>query len=368
MSFTQKVFFYTTSQEGSAEGAYFQDLIVNLAEGFQEIGVRYYASNNYWRLAPETDKCLLQFNPNVTHHDCDIVVLERQWYEENRSLPKDLFDSSRKYITVYLDCLDGLRTYSWLPEFRQFDFIFKSHCNKNIKTPSNIYPWAFGLSSRVLKELASYIPLQEREKRLLVNFRHRKFNHSLRRFIEKNFIPEIQDFLPIDSSTDDLTVPPQDSYHFLRWTQTGRRHFPDYYRRLRESLACACFGGYFLPPSITDHHDKTSYYLTKLLSKIGLKTNRIGQWDSWRFWESLAAGCVTFHVDFEKYGFEMPISPVNWEHYIGIDLDNIQNSIDRIVEQPEILEKISISGRIWAIENYSPKAVALRFLNKVSNT
>jgi hypothetical protein len=106
----------------------------------------------------------------------------------------------------------------------------------------------------------------------------------------------------------------------------------------------------------------------KLISRLGLKTNRISQWDSWRFWESLAAGCVTFHVDFEKYGFELPVLPKNWEHYIGIDLDNIQESIDKIAEQPEVLEKISIQGREWVLQNYSPKAVALRFMEKIFKT
>lgn len=369
MSFTQKVFFYTTSQEGSSESAYFQDLIVNLAEGFQELGVQYYASNNYWKLSPESNQYLLQSDPNVTHHDCDIVVLERQFYEENRSLPEELFHPSRRYITVYLDCSDGLRTFSWLSEFRQFDFIFKAHFNKNIKCPNNLHPWAFGLSDRVLKEvIVDSIPFEERRDRLLVNFRHQKFSHSLRLFIEKAFVPEIQKILTIDSSVDDMTNPPQDPFHLLRWTQTGRRHTPSYYKRLRESLACACFGGYFLAPAFTDHNDRISYYSVKLISKLGLRTNRIGQWDSWRLWESLAAGCVTFHVDFEKYGFELPVLPRNWEHYIGVDLDNIQATIDRISEEPEILEKIASSGKAWAIENYSPKAVASRFLRKVANS
>ncbi len=70
-------------------------------------------------------------------------------------------------------------------------------------------------------------------------------------------------------------------------------------------------------------------------------------------------------MDFEKYGFELPVQPKNWEHYIGIDLDNIPASIDRIAENPEIFEKIALQGRAWAIENYSPKAVALRFMEKI---
>ncbi len=368
--FNQKVFFYTTSREILPEpgSAYFQDLIVNLADGFQHLGVQYYSSNNYWKLSPKGHRYLLQFDPNVAHWDCDIVVLERQWVEENGSLPKDLFNPSRSYITVYLDCEDGWRTLSWLPEFRQFDFIFRTHCNTNIKCPANIHPWAFGLSSRVLNEVSECKSFEEKKRCLLFNFRQTgKHCHSLRRFVAKTFIPKIKDILLIDSSTDDLTCPPQDPYHYLRWWQTGKRHYPSYYKRLRDSAACACFGGFFLAPQFTDCNSKIGYYSERLIREFGVKTNRISQWDSWRFWESLAAGCTTFHVDFEKYGFDLPMLPKNWEHYIGIDLDNIQESIDRIAEQPEILEKVAAQGRVWALKNYSPQATALYFMEKVLN-
>lgn len=172
-SSNKTVYFYTTSTEWTslgARGAWFQDLIVNLATGFQDLGVQYYSSHNYWRLHPDKDEYLLQYNPSITHHDCDIVVLERQWVEENGSLPSDLFHSRRHYITVYLDCADGLVTNSWLPEFRQFDFILKTHYIKNFNYPSNVYPWAFGLSSRVLSQFHNYLPVEARAKKVAANF------------------------------------------------------------------------------------------------------------------------------------------------------------------------------------------------------
>jgi hypothetical protein len=107
--------------------------------------------------------------------------------------------------------------------------------------------------------------------------------------------------------------------------------------------ACACFGG-----AVT-----SSYFTGEPI---------VEWWDSWRFWESLAAGCVTFHVDFDKYGVKLPVMPENWRHYVGIDLDNMQDTVDRIADDPGILEKISAEGRQWAIENYSPVPTALRFL------
>lgn len=361
-----KIYFYTIP-EGSPERAYFQDLIINLATGFKHLGIEYYASSNYWQISPNSNHTLLKTNPKITHHDCDIVVLERQYYEKNGCLPKDLFAPGRKYKTVYLDCNDGIRTLSWLPEFKHFDFIFKTHYSKHTKYPDNFYPWAFGLSERVLKELKDQVAWTEKQQALLVNFRNQKFSHSLRGYIQKTFVPQIQEVMSINTASDNAADFPQDSYHYLRWSQTGRRHYPNYYRRLLASQACACFGGFFLGPWFTDYHERTSHYLSKMISILGVKSDRIGQWDSWRFWESMAAGCVTLHVDFEKYGFELPVMPENWRHYIGIDLDNISESIARITEQPEILEHISAEGRAWAIDNYSPKATALRFLETVAD-
>lgn len=362
-----KVYFYTTSTEGPPEGAYFQDLIINLATGFQELGVEFYSNYNYWQLSPHSDRTLLQANPNVHPNDCDIVVLERQYYEENGCLPAGLFAPNRQYKTVYLDCNDGVQTLAWLPEFKEFDFIFKTHYSLHTKYPPNFYPWAFGLSARVLKELETTVPWAEKQPSILVNFRNQRFSHSLRGYVKKTFSPQIESILAINSTSDDTTAFPQEPYHYLRWAQTGRRHYPNYYRRLLASQGCACFGGFFLGPRFTDDYDRLSYYLARSISKLGIKTNRIGQWDSWRLWESMAAGCATFHVDFAKYGFQLPVMPENWRHYIGIDLDNIADAIARISDQPELLERIAESGRAWAIKHYAPKATALRFLATVAD-
>ena len=361
-----KIYFYTTSTEGPPEGAYFQDLIINLATGFLELGIEFYANYDYWRISPQSSETLLKASKEVTHYDCDIVVLERQYYEENCCLPPGLFTPGRQYQTVYLDCMDGTRTPSWLPEFQDFDFIFKTHYSNHSKYPDNFYPWAFGLSDRVLTELKDEVAWDEKESSLLVNFRNQKFSHSLRGYIQKSFVPQIANIFPPNTKSDNATDFPQDPYHYLRWAQTGRRHYPNYYQRLKKSTACACFGGFFLGPWYTDTPDRLSYYLARLISKFGIKTNRISQWDSWRFWEAMAAGCATFHVDFEKYDFVLPEMPENWRHYIGIDLDNMDDAIARIIEEPELLPRIAAEGRKWAIANYSPKPTAIRFLKTVA--
>lgn len=364
-----KVFFFTAIDEGQADNAYFQDLIINVATGMQELGIKYYASNDYWQMSVDGG-FLLESDPHVIHHDCDIVAIERQWYEKHGCLPPDLFAPNRQYKTVYLDCEDGIagiRSASWQPEFRQFDYILRPHYTTHTQYPDNVYPWAFGLSARVIQELAEPISFADKQASVLVNFRHKKFTHSLRRYIQKHFVPQLGECFRVDTSADDPTVVEPDPYHYLQWVQTGRRHYPNYYHRLKNSAACACFGGFFLAPNLADAQDSTAYYSAKLIDKLGIKTNRIGQWDSWRLWESMTAGCVTLHVDFEQYGFELPVMPENWKHYVGIDLDNLESAIAIMREQPELLAQIAVAGRSWAIEHYAPKPTALRFLATVSD-
>ena len=81
----------------------------------------------------------------------------------------------------------------------------------------------------------------------------------------------------------------------------------------------------------------------------------------------MAAGCTTFHLDFDKYGFRLPVMPQNWQHYIGIDLDNISGAIERIANNPAILQQVADAGKTWAINNYGCKATATRFLQTVAN-
>lgn len=367
VNFSEKIFFYCYPWSGSFEGC-FQFLLIPLAEGFRELGIQFYSSTDYWQESPEKEQHLFRHEPKVTPDDCSIVVLQSDWLMFGKSLPKNLFHPSRKYITVYMDCEDRNKTYSFNPEFRQFDFIFRVHYNNKFQYPSNLHPWSFGLSKRILREIDDLPSFQEKKRHLLFNFRHHKAGHSVRKISFNEFVPRIQKILPINDTVDSANSPSLDAYHHLQWLQTGKRHYPSYYKRLKESVACACFGGFFVPPWPQNQSTLISRVGKRVLSELSLKTNRIVQWDSWRFWESLASGCVTFHVDFEKYGLTLPVMPENWRHYIGVDLDNIQEAIDRIDDDPGILERISTEGRLWALENYSPVPTALRFLEICKRT
>jgi hypothetical protein len=366
VKFTGKIFFYCVPP-GTPDNTGYPHTIICLAEGLRALGIEFYSNINYWQLSPEKEEYLFRHDPKVTPDDCSVVVLNQDWFcLAGRPLPDNLFRPNRKYVTVYMDGADGNITDSWNSEFRQFDFIFKLHYNSKFKYPSNFYPWSQGLSNRMLRELQMLPSFQERKRQLVVNFREpHKIKHSVRHNIYQEFLPHIQSVLPANISVDSLNNAAPDAYHYLQWAQTGRRHSPSYYKSLRDSAACACFGGFFITSWPPDPTSLTSRILKRILSKLGLKSKTIVQWDSWRLWESLAAGCTSFHTDFEKYGFLLPVMPENWRHYVGIDLDNIQEAVDRIADEPEILERISTEGRLWVLENYSPVSTTLRFLETI---
>lgn len=355
-----KIFFYCFPQ-GSPDQAAYQHSIICLAEGFKKIGIDFYADRNYWQLSTQENDYLFRHNPSVTADDCSVVIINDFWLRYGKALPSNLFHSRRKYITVYFE-LFGTSNYSLKPELKNVDFVFKAHSNSRLKYPINFYPWAFGLSNRILQATSELTSFGERKRNLLVNFR---VNHPIRNIVQKKFIPGIKDYLQTDSSSENFNTHPTDDYDYLMWCQTGRRHYPNYYKRLLHSSACACFGGYFRRSFPQTLGVKPKFW-HRILNKLDLSTPKITRWESWRFWEALAAGCVPFHLDYNKYGASLPVMPENWRHYVGVDLGNIQETINRIANEPQLLEKISTEGRRWAIEHYSPVPTAERFLKIIS--
>jgi hypothetical protein len=364
-NFNGKIYFFCLPRKEGQGGDQFQHLFICLAEGFRELGISFYSNINYWQESPEKQEYFFRHDPDITPDDCSIVVFSNNWFNSNYPLPDNLFHAERKYLTVYLDGNDNDKDYTKLPEYKQFDFIFKTHYNRHLNYLDNFYPWPFGLSGRILQELQEVPNFQDRKRQILVNFRHWKTGHPVRNISSSLLMPQISKILQIDNSVDNKANCSTEPYHHLQWVQTGGRHYPTYYKRLKNSIACACFGGFFVPSWPKNSANPINRNIQRFLTKTRLKSNTVVQWDSWRFWESLAAGCVTFHLDFDKYGLSLPVMPQNWRHYIGIDLDNVQAAIDRIADDPEILERISSEGRLWALQNYSPVPTALRFLETI---
>ncbi len=350
---------------------YYQHGLVCLGEGLKALGIEFYANVNFWLPAPDAPY-LFRYDPNVTPDDCDLVIINEFWWEQKSQFAKSLCDTERllrkdrphQTILISLSS-DNPRTNFLEAELERFDHYFKSHITKSTPLFPNTHSFPFGLSERIIKELENVLPYSERNHNLLVNSRGFNYgDHSLRNYIQTHFLPKINSIIPLESKviTD---ARDRGAYHALQWAQTSGRHNPGYYELLLSTTTCSTFGGYFISPFPRHPWTILGRGFRKAISKLGWKTQRIVQWDSWRFWEAMAAGCVPIHLDFEKYGFMLPVMPENWQHYIGIDLDNIDRSIELINQNLDRLPEISAAGRAWALENYSPIAIAKRFLTTV---
>lgn len=315
-----------------------------------------FSNIDYWRLSPDSSETLFQHNRSILPADCDVVATEHVYIDDTGCLPEPFAVPHHKYRTVFIDSADGWRTPALSEYSHGIDLVLKCHCSSRFKYGRNVLPWAFGLSSRVLNALKPPGSFSGREKTILNNFRS---FHSVRQFANNRFLPYLEPTLKIDSSVE--TETPDGAYDRLMWEQSGRRHYPAYYGRLSRSAACSAFGGYFVPAFSSSLDSLALRAAYRVIAKTHLKTRSVAQFDSWRFWESLAAGCLTFHVDLSLYGCELPVMPRNGEHYFGIDLKMPKREAERILEREPSFETIAASGRRWAVENYTPEATARRF-------
>jgi Glycosyl transferases group 1 len=371
-----RVYFYCRNEEGNL-----QEDVITLAEGFRELGIPFSGNCDYWLESTVPGDYLIRHDPQIHADDADVVVVSYTWpfwirmktFDlVRRPLPDGLFKPGRRYRTVYMDSHDGHRTVSWEPEFRQFDLILRSKLNRRAWHPDKMRPWVLGFTNRILKATNGGVPFEKRDRTILINFgASHPYPHGTREIATRVFEPQIQKILSIDRTRDNLRKEPSDPHEALMWRQTGERYSQSYYDRLKNAQAVACFCGELIPPMpyrrpecylVGGNKAKLRRAFYEMLGRFDPRPARSVQWDSFRFWETLCAGAVAFNIDLEQYGAEIPVMPRNWEHYVGVDFDHVDEVIERLTAEPELLARIAAAGREWALKNYSPNAMAERFL------
>ena len=352
---------------GPPDRAGYEHEIVCLAEGLRQLGLPFSGNVDYWQEGNSPNDFLIRHDPRRSHRDADVVIFSSVLYdyEATALLPPDLLNPARRYRLLFIDASDGLWTPGFRDEIRACDLVLKCHYNRKYPLPDNFRPWAFGLSERIIQQLtgdpaATARGKLDRKAELLINYR---VEHSLRDCARKKIIPLLQGILAENRTTDTMEQENETSKDRLLWEQSGRRHSPSYYRRLLACEACSCFGG--TPEKWTTHlGGRFGDCMRDLDEQYSLfHYDRIHQFDSWRLWEAFASGASVFHADLQHYGCLLPVMPVNREHYLGFNLTNPLPTVDRIRKEPGIFRRIGEAGKMWALEHYSPEAVARRFLN-----
>jgi len=221
--------------------------------------------------------------------------------------------------------------------------LFAAHENAFAVKAGRRVPIAFGLSNGLIAATAQRPAFATRRAAALRNFRA-TLSQSLRALLDITFVPALEKRIPIDRN---ITAPDA------------------YMRALLDTQVCLAYGGDFYSP-IADNpwfarHDKATaeaHTFTRFDTPAA-----IFRWDSFRLWESFAAECLTVHLDFEKYGFALPVKPVAWTHYVPIDLDNIAGSVEQLMDRAKDWPAIAAQGRAWALEHYTPQPTAARVLS-----
>jgi hypothetical protein len=375
-----RVYFFCCNEPGNL-----QEDVIALAEGLKELGVSYFSTCDYWLQSLDPDDYLFKHYPEVTHHDCDIVVVSYTWPQwvrmgtfdlRRQPLPAGLFSKPRKYVTVYMDNNDGYRTISWDPEYRQFDLILRSKFNSRAWHPGNTRAWAYGLTNRIIEATKGALPFRARRPAVLVNFgASHPFKYGARELSRDRLEPKIERVLPLDRTIDNLSVEPMDPYESLMWRQTGGRFSRGYYERLKQTQAVACFCGDIIPPGpfrgadrylLGGNRAKFRKMLYWMLGWFSARAPRAVGCDSFRFWEALGAGSAALNVDLALYGVELPVMPENGTHYLGVDFGRVDVLVEQLGDDPSLLERVADAGKRWAQLYYSPKAAAERFLQMCS--
>lgn len=355
---------------------------LSIAEGFKELGITFYGNIDYWD--PKGKGPVIEKAPDDFEHD--VAIFADDFLMQHRQDIKTYL--SGKVFNVLTDSsgfpwmrewtptktATDLQTVLNRPEFELFDLVLRSHSTEWFNYPSNSEPWAFGLTNRLI-ETALKFKEQPVVERVAMNFRilhdaRKEFVGRLNPLLEGKLAVESQITEGLDTSQKEV-VDPIELYY---WQYSGRRHSNDYYKFISSSRFTYTFGGlvdfpYPGKPMKQQYHRYLRFIKTKLgVDRSASSDLIIYQHDSWRFWEVMLSNSIPLHMDLETWGLTLPEFPVNGEHYIGVKGFDVNSAADLMLNSnTETLQDISLKGRNWVLDNYSPKPVAERFIKVLNN-
>ncbi|MBD2295336.1 hypothetical protein H6G06_18125 [Anabaena sphaerica FACHB-251] len=247
-----------------------------------------------------------------------------------------------KNKSIFANIADfGTKHYISDPEY----WLLAAQSTEFINYPSGTrIPWGFGFQQKLLDFTQDYDFYSPRERVILRNFKP-SFRQSVRDSLDLLLVPKLEKNIPIDRNTN---------------YNSSYKNNNDFLKKLLASRFCLAYCGDYasnvaLNPDLLKFVENSEITYSKNVIIL--------RWDSWRLWESWVMGCIPITLDFKKYGFQLPVMPENWQHYIGLDLGKLEEDVDKLLSLSESqLDEISLNGRKWVIENYSPKAVAERVL------
>lgn len=350
----------------------YQHEMVCLAEGFRALGIEFYGTDDYW-MEPDRRSYLILKSPS--QYNSDVNIYNTYYFN---AFPEAIERVDYAKVNILIDREDGLYGEYCNAKYKRFNLILRTHFNGNINYGyyhSNIQPWAFGLSERIINTI------DEEQQAAVVDraFISYRLSHDLRSKAVEQLTPVLsKKYQVFNSITNGFQVMNPNSFSATDksyWEQSGHRHDPAYYKLLNSSLLTLAFGGFtHIRPFATNRLVKQMQHLYKfrsaalrLLKLDDSKCYFIDQFDSWRLWESFYSNTCPIHMDFEHWNWVLPVMPVNKVHYWGVSAFKFRESAEELLSlDKDTLLAIARAGKQWSLDNYSPRAIALRFVDMIN--
>ncbi len=367
-----KAKFFITPVYPYGNDHYYHEMIA-LAEGFSELGHTVFGNTDYWWM-PEKNRYLIK--GDNSNEDFDIAIYDYRYVTSFAHLlfregyPN--FQKGKKHILI--DRNDWIKPIWWNNQhYNVFDFIFAGNLYSNIQYPKNVEPWAIGLTNRIINCIDKFYDLNT--KRELVTGYNFRVDHNMRGYVLNKLISSLKTYPATQKFTNNKLLQENDKFYNIAST---KRHNPEYYKTLCNTLFFMAFGGYYEfkplkyhPYSAWDKFlRKPFYWRYKKLKSSGKDFSSevfIFQQDNFRFWEVLYSGSIAINLDLAFWNFKLPVMPKPNEHYIAISTlfaENVESQLLKLSEQN--INTISINAREWVLNNYSPKAQAQRVIDQIN--
>jgi hypothetical protein len=231
---------------------------------------------------------------------------------------------------------------------------FCSHLNKKTikKLSERRLPLPFGISQELIEFTDLLLGTGPVQKSGIASNFGPSLAQSVRAAMTLQLLPKLKRIFPINE---------------------GRSGHEAYLRLLAASKACLSYGGEFIQNIYANPFLRASIDAGKFSEDLKFEyfegDAAIGRWDSWRFYESLACGTLPIQLQFDKYGFQLPVEPTKWEHYLPVDLEELGPFTDFLgyINQtnPGFFSESGVSARSWAIDNFGPLGMANYLLDPV---
>ena len=248
------------------------------------------------------------------------------------------FNDTRKYDIIIFDSKD-----EWVrPQSTSLlQYAHRYFMTSTKVVTDRIKPLCFALSNRMIDIIQSQPTVPWLERQDAIFWAHRVDNHRLRNIVKDVYEKKSIKYHKFLDNFD----APEDPVALHWWTQTGRRHSPNYFAELQKYKYMDAHGGY---------------------------DNREGgiiQWDSWKVWEGLLSGMLVITADLDYYNIKLPFKLIPYVHYIPVRYSHIPDAytnLDRLTDTKK--EQIARAGQQFALENFCPKSMAKYVLDQLPDS